>query len=156
MWRGNPTWGQKIIAAELAKLGYHVSARTVAKYRPVGLDRQRGQRWTTFIRNHLHETWACDIFVLLTGRFRVLYVYVVLSLERREIVHAGVTANPSAKWAAQRLVEATAGGRESPRFLVHDRDSIYGSEFRRRVRGLGSDSSLHHRVRPKRTAIANG
>jgi putative transposase len=138
MWRENPTWGQKIIAAELARLGYSVSPRTVAKYRPVGLDRQRGQRWTTFIRNHLHETWACDFFVLVTGRFRVLYVFVVLSLERREIVQAGVTANPSAKWAAQRLVEATADGRQSPRFLVHDRDSIYGAEFRRRVGGLGT------------------
>jgi hypothetical protein len=47
------------------------------------LDRQRGQRWTTFIRNHLHEIWACDFFVLLTGRFRVLYVLVVLSLQLR-------------------------------------------------------------------------
>ena len=138
MWRENPTWGQKIIAAELAKLGYHASPRTVAKYRPVGLDRQRGQRWTTFIRNHLHETWACNFFVLLTGRFRVLYVFVVLSLERREIVHTGVTANPSAKWAAQGLVEATSDGRLSPRFLVHDRDSIYGADFRRRVRGPGT------------------
>jgi len=74
----------------------------------------------------------------VTGRFRVLYVFVVLSVERREIVHAGVTANPSAKWAGQRLVEATADGRQSPRFLIHDRDSIYGADFCRRVRGLGT------------------
>jgi len=78
MWRCNPTWGQKIISAELAKLGYQVAPRTVAKYRPSGLDRQRGQRWATFIRNHLHETWACDFFILVTGRFRILYVLVVL------------------------------------------------------------------------------
>jgi len=52
IWRENPTWGQKIIAAELAKLGYSVSPRTVAKYRPVGLNRQRGQRWTTFLGGH--------------------------------------------------------------------------------------------------------
>jgi len=58
MWRDNPTWGQKIISAELAKLGYQIALRTVAKYRPSGLDRQRGQRWATFIRNHLHETWG--------------------------------------------------------------------------------------------------
>jgi hypothetical protein len=56
----------------LAKLGYQISPRTVAKYRPSDLDRPRGQRWTTFIRNHLHQTWACDLFVLVTARFRVL------------------------------------------------------------------------------------
>jgi putative transposase len=99
MWRENPTWGQQIIAAELAKLGYQISPGTVAKYRPSNLDRQRGQRWTTFIRNHLHETWGCDFFVLVTGKFRLLYVFVVLSLGRRTIVHAGVTEHPTAFWA---------------------------------------------------------
>jgi len=138
MWRDNPTWGQKIIAAELATLGYQVSPRTVAKYRPAGLDRQRGQRWNTFIRNHLHETWACDFFVLVTARFRVLYVFVVLSLGRRTIVYAAVTEHPSAGWAAQSIVEATADAHRVPRFLIHDRDSIYGADFRRRLRGLGT------------------
>jgi hypothetical protein len=138
MWRENPTWGQQIIAAELAKLGYRVSPRTVAKYRPTGLDRRRGQRWSTFIRNHLHETWACDFFVIVTARFRVLYVFVVLSLGRRTIVHAGVTEHPSARWAAQRLVDAAVDTQQIPRFLIHDRDSIYGADFRRRVRGLGT------------------
>ena len=137
MWRENPTWGQKIIAAELAKLGYQVSPRTVAKYRPSDLDRQRGQRWTSFIRNHLQETWACDFFVLVTARFRVLYVFVVLSLGRRTIVHAGITEHPTARWAAQRIAEATSDAQQIPRFLVHDRDSIYGTDFYRRVRGLG-------------------
>jgi hypothetical protein len=80
MWRDNPTWGEDRIAGELAKFGYRVSPRTVAKYRPAGLKRQRGQRWTTFIRNHLYETWACDFFVVVTARFRVLYAFVVLSL----------------------------------------------------------------------------
>jgi putative transposase len=138
MWRENTTWGQQIIAAELATLGYQISSRTVAKYRPSNLDRQRGQRWTTFIRNHLQETWACDFFVLVTARFRVLYVFVVLSLGRRTIVHAGVTAHPSARWAAQRIAEATSDAHQIPRFLVHDRDSIYGTAFHYRVRGLGT------------------
>ena len=138
MWRENPTSGQQIIAAELAKLGYHVSPRTVAKYRPPGLDRRRGQRWNTFIRNHLHETWACDFFVIVTVSFHVLYVFVVLSLHRRKVVHAGVTEHPSARWAAQRLVDAAVDTQQIPRFLIHDRDSIYGADFRRRVRGLGT------------------
>jgi transposase InsO family protein len=83
------------------------------------------------------KRWRNHFFVLVTGRFRVLYVFVVLALDRRRIVHAGVTPNPSATWAAQRLVEATADV-EAPRFLVHDRDSIYGAGFRERVRGMGS------------------
>ena len=138
MWRENPTWGQQIIAAELAKLGYQISPRTVAKYRPANLDRQRGQRWTMFIRNHLHETWACDFFVLVTARFRVLSVFVVLSLGRRAIVHAGVTEHPTARWTAQRIAEATSDTQQIPRFLVHDRDAIYGFDFHHRVRGLGA------------------
>lgn len=138
MWRENPTWGQQIIAAELAKLGYQISPRTVAKYRPSDIDRQRGQRWTTFIRNHLDETWACDFFVLVTARFRVLYVFVVLSLGRRTLVHAGITEHPTARWAAQRIAEATSDAQQIPRFLVYDRDSIYGPDFHRRVRGLGT------------------
>jgi putative transposase len=138
MWRENPTWGEDRIAGELAKLGYRVSPRTVAKYRPAGLRRQRGQRWMTFIRNHLDETWACDFFVIVTARFRVLYVFVVLSLGRRRLVHFGVTARPSAGWAAQCIVEATAVTDQVPRFVVHDRDSIYGSQFRSRIRGLGT------------------
>jgi transposase InsO family protein len=69
-------------------------------------------------------------------RFRVLHAFVILSLERRQIVHVGVTEHPTAFWAAQRVVEAI-GDRLPPRFLLHDRDGIYGDVFRCRVRGLG-------------------
>ena len=109
MWRDNATWGEDMICGELAKLGYRVSPRTVAKYRPSGLARGRGQRWSTFIGNHLQETWARDYFTIVTARFRVLYVFVVLSLRRRRLVHVG---------SAQRLVEAVADSDEVPRFLV--------------------------------------
>jgi hypothetical protein len=138
MWRENATWGEDMIRGQLAKLGYVVSSRTVAKYRPSGLSRGRGQRWTTFLRNHLHETWGCDFFTVVTARFRVLYVFVVLSLHRRRLVHLGVTDHPTAAWTAQRFVEATADAGVVPRFVVHDRDSIYGGVFRTRVRGLGT------------------
>jgi hypothetical protein len=85
-----------MICGELAKLGYRVSPRTVAKYRPSGLARGRGQRWSTFIGNHLQETWACDYFTIVTARFRVLYFFVVLSLRRRRLVHVAVTERPTA------------------------------------------------------------
>src|SRR5262249_34984212 len=70
-WRENATWGQKVIAAECSKLGWTVLPRTVAQYRPRNLDRSRGQAWSTFLRNHLSQVWACDFFTILSLRFRV-------------------------------------------------------------------------------------
>jgi hypothetical protein len=108
LWRENITWGQTTIAAECGKLGWIVSPRTVAKYRPRHLERSRGQAWSTFVRNHLSQIWACDFFTIVSLRFRVLYGYVILALERRQIIHIGVTAHPTAEWAAQRVVERSA------------------------------------------------
>lgn len=150
MWSENLTWGADRIAAELAKLGYRVAARTVAKYRPKGLDRSRGQRWSTFIKNHLHETWASDLFTVWTATFQIVYVYVVLSLDRRTIVKINATKHPTAQWLAQNVLEATWDHR-TPRFLIHDRDSSYGAEFQRRVDGLG----IERLVIPPRMAVAN-
>ncbi len=104
MWRDNPTWGEDMISGDLATHGYRASPRTVAKYSPSGLARGRGQRWSTFIRNHLQETWACDYFTILTARFRVLYVFIVLCLGRRRLVHVGLTEHPTVAWSAQRLL----------------------------------------------------
>jgi len=108
--------------------------------------------WSTFIRNHLHETWACDYFTIVTARFRVLYVFVVLSLDWRRLVHLGVTEHPTAVWSAQRLVEAVADSDHVPRFLIHDRDSIFEGVFRKRVRGLGIRSLRT----PPRSPQSNG
>jgi transposase InsO family protein len=138
-WTENPLWGEDRIAGELGKLGYKVWPRTVAKYRPRHLPRNRGQRWSTFLRNHLHQTWGCDFFAIVTLRFQILYGFVVVDLDRREIVHIGVTSTPSAQYAGQRFVEAVADrDNENPRFLVRDRDSIYGEDFRRRVKSCGT------------------
>ncbi len=143
MWTENPLWGENIISAELAKLGHRVSPRTVAKYRPAHLPRGHGQKWSTFVRNHLAQTWAADWFTIVTLRFQVVYAFVLLDLQRREIVHLGVTTTPSAQYAAQSFVEAVCDRDDrAPRFLIHDRDSIYGAEFRRRVKGFGTKCLL--------------
>jgi hypothetical protein len=102
-WRENTTWGQITIAAECGRLG---SPRTVAKYRPRRLDRSRGQAWSTFVRNHLSQIWACDFLTIVSFRFQVLCGFPILALERRQIMHVGVTVHPTAEWAAQRVVEA--------------------------------------------------
>jgi hypothetical protein len=103
LWTENPLWGEDRIAGELRKLGYKASPRTVTKYRPPHLPRNRGQSWPTFIRNHLHQTWACDFLTIVTLRFQSLYCFVIVDLARREIVHIGVT--PLRPTAATQLVQ---------------------------------------------------
>ena len=99
-WTENPLWGEDRIAGELGKLGYKVSPRTVSKYRPPHLPRNRGQRWSTFLRNHLHQTWACDFFTIVTLRFQILYGFIIVDLAHREILHIGVPSSPSGRSAA--------------------------------------------------------
>ena len=138
MANDNPRWSRRRIANELAMLGYRVDKNTVAKYMPKPSDRPRrprSQTWGTFVRNHLHGTLAIDFFTVPTARFEVLYVFVVLSLERRCILHVNVTAHPSAEWTAQQMVEAV--GYERFETLIRDRDGIYGAAFDRRVNHLG-------------------
>jgi hypothetical protein len=106
-------------------------------------------RWTAL---QDAQVWACDFFTIVSVRFRVLYGFVILSLERRKIVHVGVTEHPTAAWAAQRVVEAI-GDRVAPRYLLHDRDMIYGEEFRQRVRGLAYASSSRRHVLRGRTGL---
>ena len=98
--------------------------------------RPRSQTWGTFVRNHLHGTLAIDFFTVPTVRFEVLYVFVVLSLERRCILHVNVTAHPNAEWTAQQIVEAV-GCDDTFTMLIRDRDGIYGAAFDRRVNHLG-------------------
>ena len=135
MHRATPTWGAPRIHGELLKLGFTVAQSTVSKYLP----RHRkppSQSWRTFLRNHLREAIAIDFAVVPTATFRLLYVFVVLSLERRRLLHVHVTAHPTAAWTAQQMVEALPD-ETNPRYLIRDRDGIYGAEFRRRVAGLG-------------------
>ena len=133
MVRENPTWGQARIAAELSlKLGVHVSPRTIRAYWPAYADHPGPRRisshhWKSFVRNHAHAIVACDFLVVITAGFRILYVFVVMEVGRRTIVHFNVTAHPTAKWTLQQFREAVPGD-HSYRFLVHDRDSIFSPE----------------------------
>ena len=135
MWEANPTWGAPRIRDELAKLGLPVSTATVRKYRPK-VCRPSGQTWKTFLENHLKEVIAIDFFVVPTVTFRLLYGFIVLAHDRRRILHFAVTESPSAHWAGQQLVNAFPF-QTPPRFLLRDRDSIYGAVFTQRVWALG-------------------
>ena len=142
MARDNPTWGQERIANELLlKLGLRVSPRTVRKYLPKRLDRGPGhrvpfQRWRTFVRNHAQAIIACDFCVVVTATYRLLYVFVVMEHATRRILHANVTAHPTAPWTLQQLLEAIPVDHDY-RFLIHDRDSIFSQQLDQSIRHLG-------------------
>jgi putative transposase len=140
MARENPTWGEERIAAELLlKLGIRLSARTVRRYMPLDSGPRKrvpSQRWMTFVRNHAQAILACDFFIVVTARFRILYVFVGMEVGSRRIAHFNVTAHPTADWTLQQFREMTTG--EPPyRFVLHDRDSIFSSELDSRVKSLG-------------------
>ena len=121
-------------------LGIGVSESTVAKYM-IRHRKPPSQTWRTFLDNHVSELVSVDFFTVPTATFRVLYVFVVLCHERREIVHFNATYHPTAEWTAQQIVEAFPFD-SAPRYLIRDRDSIYGTRFRNRVRSLGIEEVL--------------
>ena len=134
MCRANPLWGAPRIHGELLKLGIDVSESTVSKY----MIERRGppsQSWRTFLQNHAKELIALDFFTVPTATFRILFVLVILSHDRRRILHFNVTVHPTAAWTARQLLEA-CGTDKLQRFLVRDRDAIYGESFRRQVTAL--------------------
>jgi hypothetical protein len=133
----NRLWGQKRIQAELARLGFTVSARTVAKYMNSRHGRGPSSGWRKFLKRHESSIWACDFFCVQTILFQTLYVFFVIRHANREILHVAATSFPTAEWVAQQIVECCAWDRLPPRFLIHDRDSRYAATFDRRLQGLG-------------------
>jgi transposase InsO family protein len=131
----NPLWGAPRIHGELLKLGFEVAQSSVAKYmvKRVG---PPGQGWRTFLRNHAPDIAAMDLFVVPTIGFSLLYAFVIVRLDRRDLVWTNVTTNPTAEWIARQLTEAFPWS-TAPRYLVRDRDRIYGSIVPRRLRAMG-------------------
>ncbi len=135
MSRENPTWGTPRIRSELRLLGYEASKATVDKYK-VRQHKPPSQTWRAFLDNHVPDIVAVDFFTVPTATFRILFCFIVLRHDRRLVVHFNVTVNPSSCWTAQQIVEAFPYD-EAPRFLIRDRDGIYGVDFRQRVMHLG-------------------
>ena len=131
----NPTWGAPKIHGELLKLGLVVSERTVSGLLRRHRRKPPSQTWRAFIKNHMPETVGVDFLVVPTIRFHLLFVFVVLSHARRRVVHFNVTANPTAEWTAQQIIEAFPWD-SAPRYLLRDRDSIYGDCFRQRITSM--------------------
>jgi putative transposase len=130
----NPLWRAPRIHGELKMLGITISERTVSRILRT-IPRPPSQSWKTFLKNHLGEIVSVDFFTVPTIRLQVLFVFIVLEHRRREILHCHVTDHPTSAWVAQQMVEAF-GNRAAPRYLIRDRDSVYGQEVRRRLQSL--------------------
>ena len=101
-----------------------------------GRRRTSSQNWRTFVRNHAQSIVACDFLVVVTARFRTLYVFFLMEVGTRRIVHCNVTAHPTAAWTLQQLREAIPSD-HSYRFLIHDRDSIFSAEVDEQLKAFG-------------------
>ena len=135
MCRENPTWGAPRIHGELLKLGINVGESSVSKYM-VRSRQPPSQTWHAFLENHAKQLVSIDFFTVPTIRFQVLYVFLVLAHDRRRILHFNVTDHPTAEWTGQQLREAFPF-EKVPRYLLRDRDAIFGEEFRRHVTDMG-------------------
>ena len=131
----NPLWGAPRIHGELLKLGIEIGQTSVTKYM-ARHSKPPSQGWKTFLRNHADGIASIDLFVVPTLSFQLLYGLLILSHCRRRILWLGVTAHPSAEWMARQLTEA-CGWEWTPKYIVRDRDSVYGEIFTRRLRAMG-------------------
>src|SRR6266704_2797830 len=87
------------------------------------------QTWRTFLKNHSKQLVSIDFFTVPTALFQVLFVFIVIQHDRRRLVHFNVTAHPTAEWTARQILEAFPF-ETAPKYLLRDRDGIYGAEFR--------------------------
>jgi hypothetical protein len=138
--------GAPHIHGELLKLRIDIGETTVAKY-IVRHHKPPSQTWRTFLNNHVKTRVSVDFFTVPTIRFQVLYVFLVLAHERRRVVHFNVTSHTTAEWTAQQLREALPFDR-IPRYLLRDRDKIFGDDFCRRVQNMKIQEVLSAPGRP--------
>jgi transposase InsO family protein len=153
MAQENRLWGAERIRGELLKLGFAVAKHTIQTYithvRPA---KPISQTWALFLNNHAKDMWACDFLPVIDLWFRPLYLFFIIELASRRIVHFGVTRSPTDAWVAQQLREATPFG-QAPHFLIRDRDSKYGECFTRVAVGTSIEVLKIPYRAPKANAI---
>jgi transposase InsO family protein len=135
MSEANPLWGAPRLHGELLKLGIDIGETSVSKYMKRH-PKPPSQTWRTFLETHVRSLVSVDFFVVPTIRFQVLYVFLVLAHDRRRILHVNVTAHPTAEWTAQQLRDAFPWN-TVPRYLLRDRDRIFGTTFTGTVEAMG-------------------
>ena len=140
MSQSNPLWGAPRIHGELVKLGIKLSQATVSKYM-VTHRKPPSQSWRAFLKNHTKDIISVDFFTVPTATFRVLYVFLIMSIDRRNVIHFNVTDSPTAAWTGQQILNAFPWD-TTPKYLLRDRDGIFGKEFNRRVESMGIEQVL--------------
>jgi putative transposase len=150
MARDNRLWGAERIRGELLKLGIHVSKRTIQKYMRKLRTRPSAQTWGSFLHNHVQDIWACDFLPVTDLFFRSLFVFFIIELQSRKVIHVAVTRHPTDAWVAQQLRETTPFG-QAPRFLIRDNDAKFGPLFAR----VASTSGIKVLKTPIRAPRAN-
>jgi putative transposase len=153
MSRENMLWGTERVRGELRTLGIEVSNRSIRRCRWRAPGRPPSQTWRTFLANHARQLWAGDLFTVPTLSFRTLSVLFFIGHGRGEVLHFRVTAHPTAAWVWQQLLNATPWGR-SPRYLLHDRDRVYGGDFGAKLKRLGVEQVLTPVRAPRANAVA--
>ncbi len=137
MAKENLLWGAERIQGELLKLGIRVVKRTIQRYiRPVRPSQPSGTTWSTFLKTHARDICACDFLPVTDLFFRPTFVFFIIELASRRVVHFGVTRQPNEAWTAQQLREATPFG-VGPKFLIRDNDNKFGTLFNRVAKGTG-------------------
>ena len=150
----NPIWGAPKVHAEMLKLGYQVSERTVSRYMPGRpKDPDAIKRWTIFLRNHRHCLAGMDFFVVPTILFRNLYVLFIVHHQRRRIVHFGVTFHPTAEWIITQLREAFPFD-TAPRYLIYDRDAKFRGRVTQVIKNMGIKPKLISYRSPWQNGVA--
>jgi putative transposase len=140
MSSANVCWGSPRIRSELRMLGIDVAKSTVERYM-VKRPKPASPTWRAFLANHVPCLVSIDFFVVPTVRNRVLYVFVVLAHLRRRVLHFAITEHPTAEWTSRQIVEAFPWD-TAPRYMLRDRDGIYGDVFRGRVKSMGIEEVL--------------
>lgn len=129
-----PTWGAPRIHGKLLKLGIEIGQTTVSKYMPGGR-KPLSQTWRTFLANHGEDMVSVDFFTVPTATFQILLAFLVLSNDRRKILHFNLVDSRMATWTVQQIREVFPWD-TAPRFLVRDHDGTYPPDFVRRVESM--------------------
>ena len=125
----NPLWGAERIRGELLKVGVKVAKRSIQKYlRAMPARPTPSQNWASFLKTHAADIFVCDFLQVVDVAFQQLYLFFIIELGTRRVVHVGVTREPTQAWVAQQWREATPYG-QVPRFVIRDNDNKYGHEF---------------------------
>ncbi|MDQ3701432.1 MAG: integrase core domain-containing protein [Chloroflexota bacterium] len=149
----NRLWGTERIRGELLKLGIAVGNGSIRRYRWRPAPRPPSQTWATFLRNLAHAIWAADLLTAQTLTSKTLCVLFFIAHRRRDLIRVAVTAHPTAAGVWRQVIEATAWGRQ-PKYLLRDRDRVYGGDFASRAEALGIQTLRPPFRAPKANTIA--